>query len=168
MDTVWDAGGLRFYNTRRADAALPLGGHVEDLPSSTAPGACRDAPALVVSIVAGIGEEVFFRLFFIVFCSPARGEARLARTDPGMSMEFLRCRPMRDRNFALFPVENTLLPALKGFPRFDADGRTLRLACDLRPGVTYVLQFNSLEHPAFVDSEGHPLAPFVYRFTTSR
>ena len=75
---------------------------------------------------------------------------------------------MRDRNFALFPVANTLLPAVKGFPRFDADARTLRLGCELRPRVTYGLQFNSPEHLAFVDSEGHPLAPFVYRFATRK
>lgn len=77
-------------------------------------------------------------------------------------------RPMRDRNFALFPVAKAMLPALKGLPRFDTDGRTLRLRCDLRPDVTYGLQFNSPEQLAFVDAEGRPLAPFVYRFTTRR
>lgn len=77
-------------------------------------------------------------------------------------------RPMRDGNFAVFPVANTTLPTLAGPPRFGPDGRTITLTCTLRPGVTYGLQFNSPEHPAFVDMEGHPLAPVVYRFTTKR
>ena len=77
-------------------------------------------------------------------------------------------RPMRDRNFALFPVPNAALPTLKGPPRFDANGSTVTLPCELKPGMTYGLQFNSPEHMAFVDTEGHPLAPFVYRFTTRK
>lgn len=77
-------------------------------------------------------------------------------------------RPMREGNFAVFPVAQAALPTLKGPPRFDADGRTITLACELKPGVTYGLQFNSTQHLAFVDLEGNPLAPFVYRFTTRR
>jgi hypothetical protein len=77
-------------------------------------------------------------------------------------------RPMREGNFALFPVARAMLPAVKGLPRFGADGRTLTLACDLKPGVTYGLQFNSPEHMAFMDVQGNRLAPFVYRFTTRK
>jgi len=77
-------------------------------------------------------------------------------------------RPMREGNFALFPVRQAALPILKGPPRFDASGRTITLVCELKPGVTYGLQFNSPEHMAFSDLEGNPLSPFVYRFTTSR
>lgn len=77
-------------------------------------------------------------------------------------------RSMRAGNFALFPVAKTALPTFKGPPRFGADGRTITLACELKPGVTYGLQFNSPEHMAFVDMEGNPLAPFVYRFTTGK
>lgn len=77
-------------------------------------------------------------------------------------------RPMREGNFALFPVVKAALPTLKGPPRFDAKSLTLTLTCELKPGVTYGLQFNSPEHMAFVDMEGNPLAPFVYRFTTRK
>jgi hypothetical protein len=77
-------------------------------------------------------------------------------------------RPLREGNFALFPVPQAALPTLKGPPRFDGGGRTIILACELKPGVTYGLQFNSPQHMAFVDLEGNPLAPLVYRFTTRR
>lgn len=101
----------------------------------------------------------------VVSMSPADGAADVDATAV-MQIAVTFDRPMRPGNFALFPVPQAALPAVKGPPRFDPTGRTVTLACELKPGVTYGLQFNSPEHMAFADTEGNPLAPFVYRFTT--
>ena len=77
-------------------------------------------------------------------------------------------RPMREGNFAVFPVAKAALPTIKGPPRFGADGRTVTIPSELKPGTSYGLQLNSPEHMAFVDMEGNPLAPLVYRFTTGK
>jgi hypothetical protein len=103
----------------------------------------------------------------VVSMSPAHGATDVdAASVVAITVSF--DRPMREGNFALFPVQQAALPVLKGPPRFDASGRTITLSCELKPGVTYGLQFNSPEHMAFSDIEGNPLAPFVYRFTTRR
>jgi hypothetical protein len=162
------AGALRDYERDRAkyatlDAFVPrVAAFFEDYLRTAA----ADLRAIELEertrteALAGKGPKV-------VSMSPAHGASDV---DPGAVREITVVfdRPMRDGNFAVFPIPKGALPTITGPPRFDADGRTVRLACELKPGTAYGLQFNSPEHMAFVDTEGHPLAPFVYRFTTRK
>ncbi len=74
--------------------------------------------------------------------------------------------PMSMSGWSLVEWAPGSAPDLVAEPRFEQDGRALRLHARLAPGKVYAFWLNTAQHGNFHDLDGRPLIPYLLGFQT--